>query len=72
MKMNKKMEPVECPKCGSKDNKFFEWDDIHICACGARFSVCPKCGSSNTEPVENFDYVKKCNDCGHEFMGEHN
>ena len=34
---------------------------------------CPKCGSTNVEAVQNFDYIKQCNDCGREFMSnEHN
>lgn len=34
---------------------------------------CPHCGSKNIEPVEPFDYIKRCNDCQREFTtGEHN
>lgn len=34
---------------------------------------CPKCGSDNVEPVLPFDYVKQCQDCGHQFStGIHN
>ena len=35
--------------------------------------TCPKCGSTNVAPVEPFDYIKACGDCGKEFMSaEHN
>jgi ribosomal protein L37AE/L43A len=34
---------------------------------------CPKCKSKNIEPVEPFDYIKQCKDCGEQFMtGIHN
>jgi len=34
---------------------------------------CPECDSENVEPVLPFDYVKQCNDCGHQFStGIHN
>lgn len=28
---------------------------------------CPNCGSDNWEPIQPFDYMKKCNDCEMEF-----
>ena len=34
---------------------------------------CPKCDSDDVESVNPFDYVKQCNECGHQFVtGAHN
>lgn len=33
---------------------------------------CPHCGSEDVKPVHPFDYVKQCNKCGKEFIGNHN
>jgi len=34
---------------------------------------CPECKGQNVEPVHPFDYVKQCQDCGHQFStGVHN
>jgi hypothetical protein len=34
---------------------------------------CPECKGKNVEPVHPFDYVKQCQDCGHQFStGVHN
>jgi uncharacterized protein (DUF983 family) len=34
---------------------------------------CEKCHSTRIFPVDNFDYVKQCDECGHQFStGVHN
>jgi len=34
---------------------------------------CPECKSIEIVPVQPFDYVKQCNDCGYQFStGVHN
>jgi len=40
---------------------------------GSKIVKCPKCKSTNIKPVERFDYVKQCQDCGEQFStGIHN
>ena len=40
---------------------------------GYKTVKCPECNGENIEPVEPFDYVKECKDCGHQFStGIHN
>lgn len=39
----------------------------------ANKTTCPNCQSTNVKPVEPFDYVQQCLDCGKQFStGEHN
>jgi len=40
---------------------------------GTKVVKCPECDSENVEPFPMFDYVKQCQDCGHQFStGIHN